>query len=291
LLKDGLRFKLEAKCSDNFMKKTKRLEDFLNEPREPLSKIPNDLFKTKTPDQQRLIIILEQVAYNLQVKSQRQLALRLNMSQPTIRGWLSGEIAEGNQIKREELQKIAKGRNISLMQLRAVFDGIDPDSIDDQTWIERIHQLPMPILLQGFALMVKRLSVLVGLGEEMDMDKIFGMQSEIEVEPEPEPEPQPHAGNQKIAQLIDAKQEDMQLGDEQFLQFLSIYGITEEDLRLIRLSTEPIPNPLIFGPISKALQMPSTQLFLLRDGESSEEEESDEQPAPKPRPSRGRKGS
>ncbi|UBF29940.1 hypothetical protein K9N68_37655 (plasmid) [Kovacikia minuta CCNUW1] len=104
----------------------KGLNALLEEPRKGFPGLSKPEFEGRTPDQQRLIIVLEQVAYRLNASSQRSLASRLNISQPSLRGWMVGDIAEPNGIKRSDLEKIAAARGLTLLELRAFLDGTDP---------------------------------------------------------------------------------------------------------------------------------------------------------------------
>lgn len=103
--------------------KRNRLDELLREDRLSISTLSEPEFSKKSIEQQRFIIILEQIAFKWNTESQRQLASRLGIASPNLQGWLRGDISQPHTIRKEDLEKIARARGIRLSSLVSMLMG------------------------------------------------------------------------------------------------------------------------------------------------------------------------
>ncbi len=255
---------------------SEKLQVFLGEPRVALSGLTKSEYESRSVAQKHLITIMEQIAYRLKTKSQRETALRLGLNQASVQSWFKGEINNPNGIHPEYLEKVARARGISRPELRVLLDGDDPyslfyfssDSVREsaEEWLAATRWLPLDISIEGLEIILERLKTQALRNESKPLEK------EVEVEVE---RTHLHEGNQKIATALREKQTQLQMDDDTFASFCALYGMSQEALGTISTSIDPIPDELITGPLPKILQILPEELFEMRDGwiEEGEEEE------------------
>lgn len=283
--------------------------ELLSAPRNSLSRLSKRKFQDLSTAQQRLIIILEQIAHIKGInESQRDLSTALQIPQPSVQGYLAGETGDPLRIKSDRFKKIAEGRGITEDTLRKFLAG-ETDVEAPRNWnqfLEMAQLAPLDILAEVLPIIRKRIQTgieagtLAGIADHLnnlpsisstlststpDLNGNEVEEDEVEVEPEPEPEPEPHPGNLRLLEALQAKQKEMGLSDERFTQFMEFFleeMTPDELLLLLSESVDPVPNKLVSGPLPKILSLPAKKVYEIRDGvkEAGGEEEPEEKNPP-----------
>ncbi len=294
---------------------SKQLQAFLNEKRVKWGKgseVTPD-FPTLSFSQQRLIIILEQIAYRDQIQKEKEGkgtpsynrrtlardALKFDVS--TVQHWLTGQVSHPSQIDREKLAVIAEKRGIHLWVLIGILLGEDPWShpfIKEQ--IEQaIASLESSTSTSNSSLPVSPPNdTLLSFGAvkdylasassqelfEITQLSIETLKANVKAEGVPsikqetkEEEPTPHPGNELIREKMLKRQEELGMDVNSFRQFCAIFLLDEESYGEVMQSPsspDSISDDLVTGPLSKILgESPDTLLKLLHAMPDTQEDD------------------
>jgi hypothetical protein len=241
------------------------LEATINQaPRASISTLSKSDFKRLSPSQQRLVIILEQIAHLNDLQSARELAETLQLNPSSIQSYLRGGIKDPAGMSTPFLSAIAAARGVSQGTLHAYLRGEDeaPKALNSQGFIELCHTLPLAETLKGLRIILERLSQAALAERELK-------------------EPAPHTGNLRIIKLIESRQALLGMDDIEFASYAAIFlgsrsgeAVGELITRWSSPDAEPIENRYLTGALPKLLQIPPDDLFdLVEYGKEIEEDD------------------
>lgn len=265
----------------NNLKSEDRVEQFLEEierePRKTVSRLTKAAFNRLDPEKQRLIIVLEQIAYKKNATSGRELGENiLGLTQAAMKNYLRGGYASVENFSPKTIRAIAKARGLSEATLRAYLKGEEPPTSQpleataegilralDQITLE---ELTNEVLPYAFERILRSVGGKVGISVESDS-----------TDTEEEEEEMPHPGNLRLLQLLEERREQLRLHDENlFKNWLAVSFLptdqqtpqeqVEEMFELLE-SELPLPNKFLIGPLRLVLDKEAGELIAIRDGE------------------------
>lgn len=252
-----------------------KVSEILSAPEFDLSKLSQPGKEKLDLSKQRLIKIINQIAYLHNATSQRELATVLQVSQGTITGYVNGTLVSPLQIRPSVFKAIAKKRGISESLLRQILElkdlseqvdvfeshipEADAASISEERLFELIDRLPLNSLVQAISRIGNRLS------NELNLQSIENSTPEPSmIEPL-----KPHPGNLQLLELLKARQVELQMDDEEFFQFGGTFfpgGESEfkEVLAFLEEGISPIDPKYLTGGIRRVTGKSAEFLFNLQ---------------------------
>ena len=304
---------------------TSIVQALLDQPRNPISPLSFDNGSRRPEyyrlpvEKQRFITVLEQIAYIEGIggsgvvyqgggKGVRKLNVRINIPQPSLRDYLSGNVADPLGISSKYFENIARGRRVSPHTLRCMIKGEEifgtPEDLLAAAWTADLQSLlpalevinyrllshmgvsyQPPLSVYGVDLaklsdhaesaLIKSLKLNLPIDLSAVADKVDSLpdleQEQLELEPEPEPEPVPYEGNLKILSKLQLRLAELSKVGISLEQAFQLYSLNQEMLEELETSTEPIPDEWLAGPIMRATGLTTEELLNLRDGDKESE--------------------
>jgi hypothetical protein len=315
----------------------------LDQPRNPISPLSFDNGSRKPEyyrlpvEKQRFITVLEQIAYIEGIgasgvvyqgggKGVRKLNVRINIPQPSLRDYLSGNVADPLGISSKYFENIARGRRVSPHTLRCMIKGEEifgtPEDLLAAAWTADLQSLLPALEVINYRLLSHLgvfyqppLSVygvdLAKLSDQSEKALIKSLKSNLPIDLlavankvdslpdleqeqlELEPEPIPYEGNLKILSKLQLRLADLNKVGISLEQAFQLYSLSQEMLDQLEVSTEPIPDEWLAGPIMRATGLTTEDLLILRDDghtqeDRAEEEEEEEEEEKKKAPLRSK---
>lgn len=255
------------------------IEEIEKEPRKTVSRLPKPAFNRLSDEKKRLIIILEQIAFRLNVNFGRELGDMIGINQPSIKNYLRGHYASIDRFHPGTLARIARARGISEAMLRAYLKGEEPPThqaleVSPAGIVRALDQISTHEIINDILPYIFE-KILKDVGSVSGDNNLLESDSDDEEEEE---EPMPHPGNLRLKQLLEQRREELRLTDEKlFRNWLAASFLPTEDQSAVDQveemfelleSDSPLPNKFLTGPLRLILDKESEELIRIRDGES-----------------------